>query len=215
MEYIKASFPEYVEKVEAGIVRRFCLNHELRSYRRLFRDGSITDKILKEFESTARDKNRRMSIRPVEELLIPAPKLLKMVPLFSEIQAEDLKRLTSRTRALSYLSGEDIVKAGEHGSSLYVIGRGRVDVFTPAEERIASLEAGNFFGEIALLDPQPRTATVRASTPCTLLELRREVLVPLLDDAPHLKEILQTAYCVRLAELKHTDEALRRQKSGP
>ena len=207
MDDIKANYPEYVEKVEAGIVQRFCLNHELSSYRGLFRDGSITDKILKEFESTVRDENRRMRMRPVEELLIPAPKLLKMVPLFKEIPPEDLRRLNAQTRALSFLSGEDIVRAGDQGSSLYVIGRGRVDVFTPDGEQIASLEAGNFFGEIALLNPQPRTATVRAATACTLLELRREVLLPILDDTPRLKEILETAYRVRLSELEEAEKS--------
>jgi CPA1 family monovalent cation:H+ antiporter len=199
---IKAEFPEYVEKVEEGILRRYCLSQELKAYEKLFEEGGITDKVLKEFRARVSEEMRKMRTRPVEELLIPAPKLMGMVPYFSEFPEEDLKRITSHVKVHSFLPAEDIVCAGEAGSSLFIIGRGRAEVFTPEGRSIAMLKAGDFFGEFSLLEPQPRSATVRAVTPCTLLELRREVLVPYLDEAPHLKETLETTYRKRLAELR-------------
>ena len=126
----------------------------------------------------------------------------RSVPYFSEFPEPDLKRLCSRVRVHSFMPGEDIVQAGHEGSSLFIIGRGRAEVFTPGGRRIAELGAGEFFGEFSLLEPQPRTATVRALTPCTLLELARDVLMPYLDSAPHLHETLKDTYRRRKAELE-------------
>ncbi len=202
---IRAEFPEYVDKVEASILKRYCLTQELKSYEEQFKEGAITDKVLKEFSVGVADEIRKMRMRPVEELLIPAPKLMSMIPIFAEFPDEDLKLICSQVSVQSYLPGENIVKAGAHGSSLFVIGRGRAQVFTAAGAPVASLGAGDFFGEISLLEPQPRTATVQATTPATLLELKRDLLMPILDDAPHMKQALKEAYKVRLAAIKKFD----------
>ena len=202
---IRAEFPEYVDKVEASILKRYCLTQELKSYEEQFKEGSITDKVLKEFKANVSEEVRKMRMRPVEELLIPAPKLMSMIPIFAEFPDEDLKLICSQVSVQSYLPGERIVKAGAHGSSLFVIGRGRAQVFTADGKPVASLGAGDFFGEIALLAPQPRTATVQAVTPTTVLELKRDLLMPILDDAPHMKQALEEAYKVRLAEIKKLD----------
>ena len=202
---IRAEFPEYVEKVEAGILRRYCLTQELKSYEEQFKEGAITDKVLKEFSAGVAEEIRKMRMRPVEELLIPAPKLMSMIPIFAEFPEKDLKLICSQVSVQSFLPGENIVKAGAHGSSLFVIGRGRAQVSTADGKPVANLGAGDFFGEIALLEPQPRTATVQASTPTTVLELKRDLLMPILDDAPHMKEALREAYKVRLAEIRKLD----------
>lgn len=202
---IRAEFPEYVDKVEAGILRRYCLAQELKSYEDQFEKGAITDKVLKEFSTGLADEIRKMRMRPVEELLIPAPKLMSMIPIFAEFPESDIKLICSQVSVHSFLPGESIVKAGAYGSSLFVIGRGKAQVFTAEGAPVASLGAGDFFGEIALLEPQPRTATVKAATPATLLELKRDLLMPILDDAPHMKEALKEAYKVRLAEIKKLD----------
>jgi len=98
--------------------------------------------------------------------------------------------------------GENVVNQGERGDSLFVIGRGQVDVIERgndgAERVLARLMSGDFFGETALLYPQPRTATVRAATPCTLLELSTERLAPVLENAPLLRDALEKVYRERV-----------------
>ena len=150
-----------------------------------------------------------MKIRPVKELLFPPSELISRVPCFEELGEEDLSSLTRKLTALSFLPGEIIVQEGNHGDSLFVIGRGQVDIVTKGgdgkEIFLAKLKAGQFFGEVALLHPQARTATVKASTPATLLELSSLSLAPILNDAPHLKETLEEAYKQRVlnTQLSH------------
>lgn len=202
LEQVKGEFPEYVAKVEMGILQRRCLNSELVTLKGLYSGGAISEQVFNDMEEAMGRALRKMKMRPVEELLLPPRELIAGVPCFRELKREELLRLTSSFSALSVLPGEEIVREGEKGDSLFIIGRGQVDVVTRDEAgkelRLARLKAGDFFGEIALLHPQPRTATVRADTPCTLLELSREKLMPYLEKAPHLKEILENAYRERM-----------------
>jgi len=209
LNVLKGEYPEYVEKVEEGILERCRLNSELETFREMYEHGTITDKVLKEQEEEIERSIRKMKVRPVDELLFPPADLISKVPCFEELSEKDITSLTSKLTALSFLPGEIIVKEGDHGDSLFVIGRGQVDVVTVDESGkeifLAKLKAGLFFGEVALLHPQPRTATVKAATPATLLELRRVNLMPYLEELPHLKAALEEAYKKRVlnTQLSH------------
>ncbi len=73
----------------------------------------------------------------------------------------------------NYAAGQVICKAGEPGNSAYVIEAGTVEVLSAADQLIATMGPGELFGEMALLDQRPRTATVRALTPATMLRIDR------------------------------------------
>lgn len=209
LDILRGEYPEYVEKVEEGILERCRLNSELTTFRKMYEHGTITDKVLKSEEEELEKSIRKMKIRPVKELLFPPSELISRVPCFEELEKEDLSSLTRKLTALSFLPGEIIVQEGDHGDSLFVIGRGQVDIVTKGEDGkeifLAKLKAGQFFGEVALLHPQARTATVKASTPATLLELSSLSLAPILNDAPHLKDTLEEAYKQRVlnTQLSH------------
>ena len=98
---------------------------------------------------------------------------------------------------------------------MYVIARGAVQILKELEnqlpEVLAILVAGGFFGEIALLADSPRTATVRAASPCTMLRLRRRNLEKLMDMAPDIRSATKKAYKERLAAL----ESLGNEESSP
>ena len=209
VETIRAEFPQYVEKVEARILTRLCLNSELETFVELHSQGAVSDKVLMEMSEDINNRLRRMRMRPVEELLIPPPDLLRMVPYFEELKEEELMNLCSRLTALSFLPGDEIVKEGDEGDSLFIIGRGQVDVSAGGGDPpayLARLKAGDFFGEVALLEPQPRTASVKAATPCTLLELSRDRLLPYLEKAPHLKDMLETTTQIRILDARRARE---------
>lgn len=198
LETVRRESPEYVEKVETGLLRRAGMNRELESLREQFAAGALSEKTLHDLDAAVRSRLRGMRMRPVHELLLPPRELLRRIPFFNELGEADLKRVLDRTDVLSFLPGEEIVKEGERGEAMYLIGRGTAEVVTRdtdgREQVLARLGAGEFFGEIALLHAQRRTATVRAETPCTLLELRRDRLLPVLDHAPRLAEVLEQAY---------------------
>ena len=199
---LKGEYPEYVEKVERGIIKRCSLNSEFESMEELYKKGAISKKVLKSREEEIQESMRKMRMHPVEELLFKPAELLLKVPCFSELTEENMNKISHKVRAASFLPNEVIVKEGEQGNSLFIVGRGKVEVLTIDDEgkemTLALLKAGDFFGEVALLHPQPRTATVRASTPSTLLELRRHDLMPVLQSAPHLKDALEKAYRERI-----------------
>jgi len=202
LQDINATYPEYVEKADYRMIERFCLGRELGEYRELHEQGAIPDKALAEVEGLITHKLRSMLMRPVSELSIPPARLLAMVPFFSKLGGDTTDRLASLCSARSFLRGEVVVEEGEEGDSLYIIGRGSVEVLHSTEEggehRLATLEAGGFFGETALLHPQPRTATVRTLTPCTLLELRRRSIMPVIQENPVLRDTLEEAYRTRV-----------------
>ena len=91
---------------------------------------------------------------------------MSRVPLFRELQAEGLERITSRVGHRRVESDTDIVHIGDPGRALYVIVEGEVDVVYPArstEFKLARLGPGECFGEMAILNDMPSSATVSGS----------------------------------------------------
>jgi ATP-binding cassette subfamily B protein len=86
------------------------------------------------------------------------------------------------------------VTEGQVGDRFYVIQRGQVDVLVadPAgrPRHLATLRAGDYFGEVALLYEVPRTATIRTRTPVELASLRKEHFTALLAAAPDVRKVL-------------------------
>jgi len=79
---------------------------------------------------------------------------------------------------------------------------------------LAFLGTGGFFGEIALLDESPRTATVRAAAPCTMLRLRRRNLEKLMELSPETREAVDRAYKERLTATASLNDAGRVPEGG-
>src|SRR5262249_39069838 len=87
--------------------------------------------------------------------------------------------------------GETIIKEGDIGEQFYMIVRGIADVYTKhngKNKKIAVLEKGDFFGEIALLYNKPRNSTVKARTYCDMLVLQRDIFQELMEEFPELKK---------------------------
>jgi len=202
---LRGEYPEYVEKVEEGIIKRGCLNSEIKTFRELYTNGAITEKVLMEKEQDIEITTRKMKMRPIKSLFLSPSEMISKIPGFTALERQELGRLSSHLRAVSYMPGEIIVKEGERGESMYIIGRGQADVLKSGPsgkgKKVAHLLTGDFFGEIALLNPQPRTATVVAATPVILLKLRRDDILPYLDEAPHFKEAMEEAYRERENDL--------------
>jgi CPA1 family monovalent cation:H+ antiporter len=209
LSLLRGEYPEYVEKVEAGIIKRCCLNSEMETLRELYAKGAITEKVLREKEQDIESTTRKMRMRPIKSLFLSPPEMISKIPGFTALERQELDRLSSHLRAVSYMAGEIIVKEGESGESMYIIGRGQVDILksnsSGKEKKVGHLVTGDFFGEIALLHPQPRTATVVAATPVILLKLWRNDILPYLDEAPHFKKAMEEAYMERKDEVKEKE----------
>ena len=97
------------------------------------------------------------------------------VPLFSQLKDNDLKRLAKAMVQRRFPKGHVIVKEGDQAVAFYIIDTGRVEVVKGIEQQrpqvLATLKSGDFFGEMALLDGYPRSASIRAleDTECLVL----------------------------------------------
>lgn len=98
---------------------------------------------------------------------------LKAVPMFAEASEEILADVGGILEEREVTAGEVVFEKGEAGDSLYVIVHGQVRVFD-GDRTITHLGEHDIFGELALLDPEPRLASVAAVTDTRLLRLDRE-----------------------------------------
>jgi CRP-like cAMP-binding protein len=93
---------------------------------------------------------------------------LKRVPLFSQLTAKELQFVASRTDEVSVKAGRELTRQGHPSDSFYVLLEGEVTVEVDGKKR-ATLKAGDFFGEISMLDRGLGTATVAAKTPVRMM----------------------------------------------
>ena len=95
---------------------------------------------------------------------MPAPpELLRSVDIFASLSDRDLERLAHSFKQSDFKKGDVIATEGQRGVGFFVIAEGTVD-FSHQGERIGSGGPGNYFGEVALIDDGPRSATVTAAT---------------------------------------------------
>jgi ATP-binding cassette subfamily B protein len=120
---------------------------------------------------------------------------LQSVPFFRNLDGVLLAALADHFLSERYAEGDTIFEEGEPGENLYIIARGEVEVVTIGptgeERRLAVLRDGDYFGEMALLDDAPRTATVRTRASSILLRLEREQFLDLLGTVPGLREAFE------------------------
>jgi CRP/FNR family cyclic AMP-dependent transcriptional regulator len=137
---------------------------------------------------------------------------LRQVPLFATLSLDQLEAVHQITREITFLSGEVIMREGDPGGELYLLLEGRVSVWknhgTPRETQLSTLEAVTYFGEMAILDDEPRSATVIAVDRCRLLSLDGRSLKDLVHQMPEIAfEIFRVLTGrVRAAERRMTED---------
>ncbi|HCW76145.1 MAG TPA: cyclic nucleotide-binding domain-containing protein [Candidatus Marinimicrobia bacterium] len=139
--------------------------------------------------------------------------VLSTVHIFSKLSRGEIRQIEKVMHIRQYTLNEVIVKQGAPGSGMYIIVSGRVGIYILNHEHqervITELERGDFFGEIALLDDSPRTATAKAEEPCTILGFYRPDLLGLLETKPQIGiKILIALSEVLATRLRMTNEDL-------
>jgi CRP-like cAMP-binding protein len=99
---------------------------------------------------------------------------LKRIPLLANLPHGDLVAISERVVERKLEPGTVLIQEGTSGSSIFLISFGTCEVrrkIPGGTARLAVLQAGDFFGELSVLDPSPRTATVTAGDDCVVVEL--------------------------------------------
>ena len=135
------------------------------------------------------------------------------VDLFSLLSDEARSRVADGAKERRFAAGEMVVREGDRGSSMFVVEAGRLGVSAHGtvgqSQRLAVLEAGTAFGEISLLTGDARTATVRALTEATLLEIDKATLAPILRENPSIVGMLELTMQERRKKASDALEAAR------
>lgn len=124
---------------------------------------------------------------------------LKRVPLFAGFSDRDLKRVAKNMTEREFPAGAEVTTQGADGVGFFVIDDGSAEVQVDGEV-VRTLGPGEYFGEIALIDKGPRSATVVATTPLQCRGLTAWAFRPLLQTHPEMAWPMLEALVARLRE---------------
>jgi CRP-like cAMP-binding protein len=125
---------------------------------------------------------------------------LAQVPLFSQCGKGELRQVARRSTKVNLEEGKVFVQEGSVGREFFVILDGTAEV-TREGKPVAELGPGDFVGELSLLDPGPRDATVTALTPVTVMVLTPAEFETVLSEAPGMTRKLLAGMAYRLRDL--------------
>ena len=146
---------------------------------------------------------RKITTRPVtlEEQIADR---LSAVDIFAPLSTEELRQLAAATVGHVFAPGETLIRAGDEGSSMFVVHNGRVQVQVSdngTARPVAVLTEGNFFGEMALFTGEPRTASVVAIEETEVLEIGHDAMKHIFETNPDLAESISWTIAERRASL--------------
>ena len=141
----------------------------------------------------------------------PLAETLAAVPFFSGLDADTLERVGRGMRTRRFRRGEVIFHLGDPGDALFIVMSGAIKIMLPSdtgdEAILATLRAGDVFGELALLDGAPRSATATALEPTETLVLPRAQFRELLATEPAIRDALLASLAAELRRLtNHVEE---------
>jgi CRP/FNR family cyclic AMP-dependent transcriptional regulator len=129
--------------------------------------------------------------------------LLRTIPLFSGFDRHHIERLGMLTDEVDVPAGKVLIRQGDNGDDLMIIVSGQVAVERDGRQ-IDQMGPGDFFGEIALIERGPRTATCTAEAPTRLLVVNHRDFHTLMDEFPAVATQLLTTLAQRLRRLEHS-----------
>jgi uncharacterized membrane protein len=155
-----------------------------------------------------------------------ATPLLRSIPMFDGLSAADLEALAGALDMRTFKAGTEIFAQGDIGYAMYIVASGDINIFLPGEESrrisLKDIGRGEFFGELALFDEKPRSASALATTDAVLYELKRATLGAFLENHPRAAMAILRTMSERMRETnallharvaKNVDEEFDRQLS--
>ncbi|MCK4803020.1 MAG: cyclic nucleotide-binding domain-containing protein [Spirochaetes bacterium] len=139
--------------------------------------------------------------------LVKTVKILRKAELFSEIPDEKLAGLAPITEEFNYSEGRRIITKGETGTSMYIIAAGRVKVHD-GDTVLAEIGRGSFFGELAALSPEPRSASITGITATQLFNIEQKALIEFMKSNLDAGRAVISVLCLRIRDALKKKECL-------
>lgn len=143
---------------------------------------------------------------------------LHNVSIFQSLSEADAALLESHARRRRYGKNFIVVQEGDEGSSMFVILSGRVSAFVTNSDGkrlfLRDMYAGDYFGEYALLDKSPRSASIHTAEPCEFLEISRDAILQTFNQSPDSAFGLIQDLVTRIRDLTLRAKALALADSG-
>ncbi len=146
--------------------------------------------------SMARDQPRDQTMLTIEKVLI-----LRNTPIFDSVKEEQLVDVAAHAEPIELGAGTTLFERGQAGNAMYVVVEGRIKAHI-GEKVLAELGPNDVVGEMAALDPEPRSASVTAIEPTLLLRISNQNLQLLIDHNPDVARGVIKVLCARL---RHAD----------
>jgi CRP-like cAMP-binding protein len=131
--------------------------------------------------------------------------VLTEVPLFQHVPARHLRSIAGHGTVVRFEPGSVVLRTGQPGDAFYVVLDGIGSIIRPGGLPLIPVSPGSYFGESALLDGEPRTATIRADSEMTCLRLGRSVFLKVLREQPSVSLALLRVLSERLRAARSED----------
>lgn len=138
----------------------------------------------------------------VERLLF-----VRQVPIFEKLRDDFIVRLASVMDELSFPANYAIFRQGEQGRSIYIVVSGKVKVHI-GKKILEEVNQGKYFGEMAVFDTEPRSASATTLEPCECLELTQEQLYDAIEETPGIAVNIIRGLSCRIRELNDKVDAM-------
>jgi small-conductance mechanosensitive channel len=144
----------------------------------------------------------RPKARP-DDALEQARTAVRQQAFLQLLEKEQTDQLLKDAKLLRFGRGEIVIEQGDHGDSMFLLLKGEANVFVTVDghnSHVAALKSGDYFGEMSLLTGEPRSATVRATRDCEILEIEKEAFAEILHENEPLVEQLSELLAKRRME---------------
>lgn len=194
LDTVAEQFPEFYQASQQRLAERMMLHSQRDFVVEQRRSGAIPNSVAARLLAELDRDIRLLRGYDKAELKLDPRELLRKVPMFSNLPAEEVPLVLSCLRQRTIPARQDLIREGERDDSLCLIARGIVRVLQRRdgeEVEIERLTVGDFVGQGGFLGSGPHRATCRALTPCAVYELRRRDLDGLQGSCPGLLAALE------------------------
>jgi CPA1 family monovalent cation:H+ antiporter len=194
---LKLQYPTYARQLEMQYLARLAARLEDERYRRLRAESMINQDMYEDLQRNLRPRRRAVEAHPTLDLGLKREDLVGRVAMFAALDTKTRRSVARMLRPRLAVPDEVIVHKGERGDAMYFISSGAVEV--RIEPTPVQLGSGDFFGELALLVAERRTADVVALGYCQLLSLGARDLHRLFGTEPALRDQIHAVAQARTA----------------